>query len=111
MKQHRWLMAWAWICLLLLPVGVARADIAPPPPPRGANVAPGIETTMVRMVAETVVLDFPSTSKEPTWNAGVTATFLMRNLGSKAEGMMVRFPMFLSDEYGGLECDLDSPYP
>ena len=30
--------------------------MAPPPPPVGASIAPGAETTQVRMVAETVTL-------------------------------------------------------
>jgi hypothetical protein len=111
MKRFYWILALALGLMFLLPSGGARADIAPPPPPHGANVAPGSENTQVRMMAETVVLDFPSTSQDKTWNAGVTATFQMRNLGSQTETMMVRFPMFISNEYGGSECDLTSPYP
>ncbi len=111
MKQYSWILALVIGLLIFLPSGSVRADIAPPPPPRGANVAPGSENTSVRMLAETVVLDIPSTSKEKTWNAGVTANFTMRNLGKQSESMMVRFPMFISDEYGGTECDLNSPYP
>ena len=83
------------------------ADIAPPPPPSGANLLPGEDTTQVRMVSERVVLDFPSTSQDKTWNAGVTAEFHMRNLGSAAESMNVRFPMYMSYE----DCNTDSPYP
>lgn len=111
MKRYYWILALALGLLVVMPPGITWADIAPPPPPRGANLAPGTENTQVRMMAETVVLDFPSTSQDKTWNAGVTATFQMRNLGKQTETMMVRFPMFISNEYGGTDCDLNSPYP
>jgi hypothetical protein len=90
------------------------ADIAPPQPPLGSGIFPGQETTRVRMQAETVLIDLPSSSKFDNWQAAVTATFTMRNLGDSAESMTVRFPMFMTEEYRGVDAgcpDRDTNYP
>ena len=86
-----------------------RADIAPPQPPLGADLVPGLENTQVRMQAETVRIELPSSSPSDNWQASVSATFKMRNLGSSAESMPVRFPMFMTEEYAGLQAGC--PYP
>ena len=75
---------------VLLLVGMAtpaRADIAPPEPPYGTNPIPGAETTHVRMVSETVLMEV-----DVEGLAHVTADFYMRNVGSETESMQVRFP-------------------
>jgi tetratricopeptide (TPR) repeat protein len=72
------------------------ADAAPAPPeqPPSANIVPGGSSTQVRMLAETVLIDvqsqYPSSS---LGQAQVTASFTLRNLGSAAESMPVRFPL------------------
>jgi len=105
-----------WIAALVVLLGVCgqsarpvSADMAPPPPPSGANLLPGQDTTQVRMVSEQVVLDIPSTSQSKTWSAGVRAEFQMRNLGSAAESMNARFPMYMATD--SPECNTISPYP
>lgn len=77
----------------------ARADVAPPAQPPGANPEPGDETTQVRMVDEVVTLDV--LADEPA-HAHVTANFTMRNLGSQAESMAVRFPLGAADGFYGI---------
>lgn len=85
------------IAMLLAFPYPARADVAPPARPPGANPEPGNET-QVRMVAETVLInvqaDAPANS---LGRALVTADFTMRNLSSKAESMAARFPISASD--------------
>ena len=86
------------LTLLLLNVAPARADIAPPATPPGANLEPGTETTQVRMVAETVLIEvLANTPANSLGRAQVTADFSMRNLGSASESMAVRFPISASD--------------
>jgi hypothetical protein len=86
--------------LSLFTAGPARADIAPPEPPPGSNVGPGREATQVQMMWEKVVIDIYALTPPPTVElagdvaaAQVTATFSMRNQGSAAEHMPVRFPL------------------
>ncbi len=91
--------------LLLLSVSPARADVAPPDQPPGANLVPGTEATQVRMVAETVLLDVQSSAPAGSLGrATVTAAFTMQNLGDSPETMAVRFPLTfwngLSDGFG-----------
>ena len=88
------------LCLAGLLVGQpARADIAPPEPPPGSNLGPGVETTQVQMVWEKVVLEVLALQSAKVELAGdiaaakVTATFSMRNQGSAEEQMAVRFPL------------------
>jgi hypothetical protein len=100
--------AWIRNCVIAALLGLAlgsapspaRADIAPPDYPPGANLVPGSETTQVRMVAETVTLavQLQSASDAPG-QVITTCDFQMRNLGTETERMQVRFPLtFL---YGG----------
>ena len=88
------------LTLLLLALGIhpASADVGPPSNPPGQNIEPGSTIpTDVRMVDERVVIDIhsPDEPSESEWGdyARVTATFHMRNLGSQAEHMDVRFPL------------------
>jgi hypothetical protein len=90
-----------WLLIVLVCLAVpspARADIAPPSNPPGANPGPESETTQVRMVSESVLLevlaDAPSDS---LGRARVTADFTMRNLGADSETMAVRFPVGAND--------------
>jgi hypothetical protein len=72
----------------------ARADVAPPDQPPGVNPIPGKENTQVSMLAETVTMSVLKQSEDPKiGQAKVDAVFTMRNLGSAAEGMQVRFPL------------------
>ena len=66
------------------------------------------------MQAETVLIDLPSSSIYDNWQAAVTAVFTMRNLGNSAESMNVRFPMFMTEDYPGVDhgCNYrDTNYP
>lgn len=85
----------AGLALLLVAIP-ARADVAPPEQPPGANPGPDSETTQVRMVDEVVTIDV--LAEEPA-RAHVTANFSMRNLGSQAESMDVRFPLGAQDGF------------
>jgi hypothetical protein len=90
-RLSRFLMALAWLAVLLALPATVHADISPPPPKApGANPEPGSELTQVRMVYETVVIDVPVADPP---KAHITAVFTMRNLGSKPENMAVRFPI------------------
>ena len=116
MSHRRLLFAWVGVFVLmaLLAPSLVHADIAPPQPPLGSGIFPGQETTQVRMQAETVLIDLPSASTYDNWQAAVTAVFTMRNLGGSAESMTVRFPMFMTEEYRGVEegCPTrDTNYP
>jgi len=83
-----------------IPVDV-HADVAPPAQPPGFNPEPGAELTQVRMVAETVLIEVQaSASADSLGRAKVTADFTMRNLGSEAENMAVRFPISISNGFG-----------
>jgi hypothetical protein len=79
----------------------ALADMAPPANPPGSNLQPGTETTQVRMLAETVLIDVKNdTTPNSLGNAAVTADFTMRNLGSNDESMAARFPISSDNGYG-----------
>jgi tetratricopeptide (TPR) repeat protein len=86
------------IILALLSVRSARADIAPPDQPPGANPVPGAERTQVRMQSESVLIEIlNNTPSASLGQARVTAQFSMMNLGEKDEKLAVRFPLtFLS---------------
>ncbi len=83
-----------------------RADVAPPETVPGSNLNPGVGSTQVRMVAETVTL---IVSEDPADDRGAVArteaVFTMRNLGATAETMQARFPLSFfngnSDGFGG----------
>lgn len=92
-------------CLLIISslcVGIFQAglaDIAPPEQPPGGNPAPGVETTQVRMVDETVLIDvIPTTPEGSLGQAKVTVNFTMQNMGTESETLSVRFP--LTSAYG-----------
>jgi hypothetical protein len=113
---HRRLFAVLVLAVLLawLTPDPVRADIAPPQPPLGSGIFPGQGTTAVRMLAETVLIDLPSRSTSDNWQAAVTAVFTMRNLGGSAESMPVRFPLFMTEEYRGVDAgcpERDTNYP
>ncbi len=79
----------------------ARADIAPPSPPPGSNVQPGTETTQVRMLAETVLIEVrPGSGEKDLGLARVTADFTMQNTGDNPETMAARFPIAADDGWG-----------
>jgi len=88
--------------LLLVSNTQARADISPPEPPSGTNPEPGSETTNVRMVSETVLVEIDGDSPLDTGFGDVTATFTMRNLGDVDEQMDVRFPLDQTIGWGNL---------
>ncbi|MBI5965100.1 MAG: tetratricopeptide repeat protein [Chloroflexi bacterium] len=85
-------------CILLAFPSAVLADVAPPANPPGSNLQPGSETTQVRMVAETVLIDVRADNGLGT--ARITADFTMRNLGSESESMAVRFPITANDGFG-----------
>jgi len=95
-----------WLALILVVVmlgvpSVVRADVAPPGQPPGSNPGPETEDTQVRMVAETVVMDvLGNTPSGSLGRARVTADFTMRNLGTSAESMGVRFPISSNNGFG-----------
>lgn len=88
------LILFIFIFSLSLFVRPAHADVAPPETVPGSNLNPGVESTQVRMVAETVVLTI---SEDPADENGAVAetraVFTMRNLGTLEETMNVRFPL------------------
>lgn len=92
-NYYKILLALAAIFLCLTPLGIVRADIAPPAPPQGTGITPGSATTNVRMLAEKVVMDITGKNSHPTGDAIITADFQMHNLGQVEEKMNVRFPL------------------
>ena len=94
---------------LMLPVPAGRADIAPPAPPMGSGIAPGAETTQVRMESETVLIEVAANPYGDPARAVVKANFVMRNLGSQDETMQARFP--LNVLYGALPVPDTCAYP
>jgi hypothetical protein len=88
------------VVMLSLPaITPAQADVAPPPPPFGANPAGDNPDTRVQMVSETVIFDVDPASPIKDGSARVTASFQMRNQAETGEEQMqVRFPLaFVSD--------------
>lgn len=96
-KPARLLILVIFLGLIFLP-GSARADIAPPDQPPGANPVPEGEGTNVRMLAETVLLDVLArpTGGHPG-TARVQADFVMENQSDQAETLLVRFPLTFWD--------------
>jgi hypothetical protein len=87
----------------LVPAATARADAAPPYSPQGSNIGSSGDTK-VQMLDENVLLEIvPDASGR--YYERATAEFLMRNQGTEAEMMDVRFPMEridgMGDGYGG----------
>ena len=88
------------LILFAFPVNVL-ADVAPPINPPGSNPQPGTESTQVRMMAETVLVDVQSDIvPDSLGSAMITADFTMRNLGNDSKSMAVRFPISASDGRG-----------
>ena len=70
------------------------ADVAPPETVPGSNLNPGEGSTQVRMVAETVTLTVLQDPRNAQGAVAQTeAVFTMRNLGTQAEALAVRFPL------------------
>ena len=83
-----------------------RADVAPPESPPGTNIVPGNNSTQVRMLAERVTMTVISRPLDKVLGQAKTeAAFLMRNMGTAAENIEVRFPLTFfdgrSDGFGG----------
>ena len=100
------LLLLALVLFSTLPASSVRADAAPPEAPPGTTLLPGESITQVRMVAETVTLTITKHPSDPQRAIAKTeAVFTMRNLGTQAETMEVRFPLSFfngnSDGYGG----------
>ncbi len=104
-----WLLLVVLITIFAYPHSV-QADIAPPKAPAGSNIDSGEESTNVQMVAETVTIEIPSTSKHETGQATVTAVFQMRNLGDIEERMDVRFPLCGADSEFSETLDMQGYY-
>jgi hypothetical protein len=83
------LLIFATLISLSLP-SIALADVAPPQQPPGFNPEPGAEGTQVRMLDEIVTIEVLGVDPP---QAHFIAVFTMRNLGSDAEDMAVRFPL------------------
>jgi hypothetical protein len=103
-RKYNPLLGLLLLLALLIPSN-ALADIAPPGQPPGANLLPDAESTQVRMLAESVLIDvLGNTPPGSLGQAQVTARFTMQNLGDSDEKLAVRFPLtFLSggdDGYG-----------
>jgi tetratricopeptide (TPR) repeat protein len=90
------------VVLLIQATDYVRADIAPPAPPSGSNPMTGLESTNVRMVSETILMEIDADSPYDESLAQVTAIFTMHNLGETEEQMEVRFPLAQSIEWGYL---------
>ncbi|MBK8419017.1 hypothetical protein [Candidatus Villigracilis saccharophilus] len=91
--MKRLILIFSMLALFIFPSAV-QADVAPPINPPGSNLQPGTESTQVRMVAETVLVDVQKDlDLRSLGNAIVTADFTMRNLGNDPESMAVRFPI------------------
>ena len=87
------ILIFSMLALFIFPSAV-HADVAPPINPPGYNPEPGAESTQVRMMAETVLVDVQKDiDLQSLGNAIVTADFTMRNLGNDPESMAVRFPI------------------
>ncbi|HTX90607.1 MAG TPA: hypothetical protein VMC09_05255 [Anaerolineales bacterium] len=77
------------VCSLMVPLGSARADAAPPMNPPGGDVSPE-GGTQVQMTAEQVTIDLRQYSND---NAAVSAWFLFHNTSDEDEHLKVRFPL------------------
>ena len=77
------------------------ADVAPPIQPPITNLEPGTQTTNVRMMEETVLIDVqPDSEKGSLGIARISAYFTMRNLGTTPESMAARFPISANNGRG-----------
>jgi hypothetical protein len=86
------------LLIILFTVTSVRADVAPPETPPGADIAPGDETTQVRMLAETVTLTILENVPEDSLGKAATrAIFTMHNISTDEEYLEVRFPLTFWD--------------
>ncbi len=104
-----------FLAIIFIPGLPVRADAAPPEPPNGEIIQPGVETTMVQMVAEEVIIDVGSTFDTISmddefpyrttsgYRLAYNCTFWMVNQGTETESMNVRFPIRSAYEVGKLE--------
>ena len=94
-------LLWAILLGILMAFpSAARADMAPPAHPPGSSLEPGAETTQVRMLAETVLIEVQASAPQGSLGqAHVTADFTLRNLGTESETMAARFPIGASDGF------------
>lgn len=85
------------ICALLFALTLssgAWADVAPPEQPPGSNISPnGQGQTQVVMSAESIIIEVRPSMDTATATAKVMGDFVMRNTGTAAEAMAVRFPL------------------
>jgi hypothetical protein len=91
------------ICILAAVAVIATvtpsfADAAPPREPPGSNILPA-GTTMVQMVAESVVISIPESGSTDGLLV-IDADFAMQNQGEATEIMQVRFPLENPDGEG-----------
>jgi len=95
MKRYVYLFTAGFLLIIsLFPASSVRADVAPPESPPGSDIVPGAESTQVRMMSETVILNIaPNPSESDGAIANTAATFTMRNLGTAEETMQARFPL------------------
>ena len=89
------------LLFLLSKISPVQADAAPPQQPPGANPNAMAESTQVRMVAETVLINVRANAPEGSFGvADVTATFEMLETGSSDESILVGFPVGSNNGYG-----------
>lgn len=99
-KNRLWLILPIIVFFFILPTRV-NADVAPPIQPPITNLEPGSQTTNVRMVSETVLIDVkPDNQKDSLGMAHITASFTMRNQGTAVETMEARFPISANNGRG-----------
>lgn len=100
MRSSRFLIVLLGVIVLLAVARPAQADVAPPANPPGANPEPG-GTTQVRMESESVLIEvLASAPADSLGRARVTARFWMRNMGTAAETLAVRYPVGADDGFG-----------
>lgn len=100
MKKNDILLFVFLLVFMLAMPGSVQADIAPPANPPGSNPQPGVESTQVRMQAETVLIDVRNdTAPQSLGSARVTADFTMRNTGAADESIPVRFPISINNGF------------
>ena len=93
-KLHKIILVILLATSTFLNVKMVKADVAPPIQPPITNLEPGTDTTLVRMMAETVLIEVqPDTIRDSLGKAHITASFTMRNEGSADETLAVRFPI------------------
>lgn len=116
--KHHFIYKLFGLCVLTLIIFISKthvdnvkADIAPPEPPSGTTLMPMGESTNVRMVSETVLIEIDEASVASNGFAKVEAIFTMHNLGDEEEQMEVRFPLDQRFWPGSaIKCNEDNPF-